>query len=104
MNSPGLEHYLIFAALLFCIGLYGIVTRRNLIGMLMSVEIILNAAALNFVAFHRFKFGGDVAGAMFPLFIIAIAAAEAAVALAIILALFRRKRNLDVLSDNLLKN
>ena len=56
--NPGLEHYLVLAALLFSFGVYGLLTRRNLVAMLLCVELILNAAALNFVAFHRFLFGG----------------------------------------------
>ena len=76
----------------------------SLIAMLMSVELILNAAALNFVAFHHFLFEGDVGGAVFPVFIIAVAAAEAAIALAIIIALFRHKNQLDVQDADSLKN
>ena len=104
MNGPTLGHYLAFTALLFSVGVYGLLTRRNLIGVLMSVEILLNAAALNFVAFHHFRFGGDVAGAVAPLFIIAVAAAEAAVILAILIALFRHKQNLDVDDADSLKH
>jgi NADH:ubiquinone oxidoreductase subunit K len=104
MNGPTLEHYLIFSALLFSLGVYGILTRRNLVAMLMSVELVLNAAALNFVAFHHFAHSGDSAGAIFPVFIITVAAAEAAIALAIIIALFRHKNELDAQSANLLKH
>lgn len=104
MNEPSLLHYLVFSALLFCVGVYGLLTRRNLVAMLMSVEIILNTAALNFAAFHRFRFGGDAAGGIFPLFIIAVAAAEAAVVLAILIALFRHKPELDVEKSDLLKH
>ena len=103
MNGPTLAHYLVFSALLFSMGIYGLLTRRNLIAMLMSVELILNAAALNFVAFHHFLYGGDPAGAVFPLFIIAVAAAEVAVALAIIIILFRQKHQIDVEDANSLK-
>ena len=94
--SPGLEHYLVLAALLFSFGVFGLLTRRNLVAMLLCVELILHAAALNFVAFHRFLYQGDPAGVVFPILIIAVAAAEAAVALAIVIALFRHRRNLDV--------
>jgi len=104
MNSPTLTHYLVLSAVLFCIGLYGLLTRRNLIAMLMSVELILNAAALNFVAFHHFLHGGDAAGAVFTLFIIAIAAAEAAIALAIFIIIFRHNKHLDVDDVDLLKH
>jgi NADH-quinone oxidoreductase subunit K len=93
--SIGLEHYLVLAALLFSFGVFGLLTRRNLVAMLLCVELVLNAAALNFVAFHRFLFRGDPAGVVFPILIIAVAAAEAAVALAIVIAHFRHTRNLD---------
>lgn len=104
MSELSLHHYLAFSALLFCVGIYGLLTRRNLIAMLMSVELVLNAAALNFVAFHHFRHGGHVAGAVFPLFIIAVAAAEAAVVLAIVIALYRHKKNLDVQAVDTLKH
>ena len=104
MNGPTIGHYLAFSALLFSVGVYGLLTRRNLIGMLMSVEIILNSSALNFVAFHHFRFGGDTAGPVFAIFIIAVAAAEAAVILAILIALFRHKQHMDVESADLLKH
>jgi NADH:ubiquinone oxidoreductase subunit K len=103
MNGPTLEHYLVFSALLFCLGLYGLLTRRNLIAMLMCTELLLNAAALNFVAFHHFLYGGDATGPVFAIFIIAVAAAEAAIALAIFIALFRHKRQLDVADATRLK-
>ncbi|HWR98498.1 MAG TPA: NADH-quinone oxidoreductase subunit NuoK [Candidatus Methanoperedens sp.] len=93
--SPGLEHYLVLAALLFSFGIFGLLTRRNLVAMLLCVELVLNAAALNFVAFHRFLYQGDPAGAIFPILIIAVAAAEAAVALAVVISLFRHRKNLD---------
>jgi NADH:ubiquinone oxidoreductase subunit K len=102
--NPTLSHYLMLSALLFCVGVYGLLTRRNLIAMLMSVEILLNSAAVNFVAFHHFRFGGHVAGAVFPLFIIAVAAAEAAVVLAIVILLFRHQHRLDVEAADTLKN
>mgnify|MGYP001143182466 CR=1 FL=1 len=92
---PGLEHYLVLAALLFSFGVFGLLTRRNLVAMLLCVELILNAAALNFVAFHRFLYQGDPAGVVFPILIIAVAAAEAAVALAVVISLFRHRKNLD---------
>jgi NADH-quinone oxidoreductase subunit K len=104
MNGPTLMHYLVFSALLFSVGIYGLLTRRNLIAMLMSVELVLNAGALNFVAFHHFRHGGDPAGAVFPIMIIAVAAAEAAIALAIIIALFRHTNQLDVQQADALKH
>lgn len=104
MNGPSLNQFLIFSAALFCIGVYGLLSRRNLIAMLMSIELILNAAALNFVAFHHYKFGGEIGGAIFPIFIIAVAAAEAAIVLAVLIALFRHKKELDVEQVDTLKH
>jgi len=104
MSSPTLTQFLVFSALLFSIGAYGLLTRRNMIAMLMSVELILNSAALNFAAFHHFKFGGEVGGVVFPIFIIAVAAAEAAIVLAILIALFRHKKELDIQQITTLKN
>ena len=101
--QPGLEHYLVLSALLFCFGLYGMLTRRNLVAMLLCVELVLNAAALNFVAFHRFLFKGDPAGAVFPILIIAVAAAEAAVGLAIVIAFFKNKVSVDTRDMDALK-
>jgi NADH:ubiquinone oxidoreductase subunit K len=90
-----LEHYLILAALLFSIGIYGILTRRNLIGILLSVELMLNAANINFVAFARFTEGDSLAGPVFTIFIMAVSASEMAVALAILILMYRRHKNLD---------
>jgi NADH-quinone oxidoreductase subunit K len=104
MSGPTLGHYLALSAVLFSVGVFGLLTRRNLLAMLMSVEIILNSAALNFAAFHHFRFGGQSAGAVFPVFIIAVAAAEAAVILAILIVLFRHKHHLDVESADQLKH
>ena len=101
--QPGIAHYLALSALLFAFGAYGLLTRRNLVAMLMSVELVLNAAALNFVAFHRFLHRGDPAGAIFPILIIAVAAAEAAVALAIVISYFRQRGSIDVRSADTLR-
>jgi len=92
----GLQHYLCVAAALFCLGLLGVLTRRNAVNVLMGVELILNAANLNLVAFSRFG-TGNLQGQMFAVFVIVIAAAEAAVALAVVLTLYRLRRtpNLD---------
>ena len=92
----GLQHYLCVSAALFCLGILGVLTRRNAVNVLMGVELILNAANLNLVAFSRFG-TGNLQGQMFAVFVIVIAAAEAAVALAIVLTLYRLRRtpNLD---------
>ena len=89
--------YLLVASCLFSIGLYGVLSRRNAIGILMGIELMLNAANINFIAFWRY--GGpdpELVGPMFVLFSIAISAAEAAVGLAIILMVFRHTRSTDL--------
>ena len=90
----GLNHFLVIGAALFSLGLYTVLSRRNAIAILMGVELILNAAAMNFVAFNHFTAGG-VEGRLFTIFIIVLAAAEAAVAMAIVLAIYQQLRNVD---------
>jgi NADH-quinone oxidoreductase subunit K len=96
MLAPGLYHILFISAALFFIGVYGFFTRRNLITILMSVELVLNSVNLNFIAFNKYVWPGKLDGVFFTLFIIAIAAAEAAVAIAIIINLYRSHRSIDV--------
>lgn len=96
MNSIPLEHILFLSTALFFIGMYGLFTRRNLVTMLMSIELILNSVNINFIAFNKYLFPGKLDGAFFTLFIIAIAAAEAAVAIAIIINLYRSHQSIDV--------
>ena len=96
MIQPGLYHILFISATLFFIGVYGFLTRRNLVTMLMSVELILNSVNLNFIAFNKYVWPNRLEGVFFTLFIIAIAAAEAAVAIAIIINLYRSHRSVDV--------
>ena len=88
--------YLIIAALLFCIGFYGLVHLRTLIGMLIAGELILAGASVNFMAFNRFLAPDPTVGQIFTLFIMGIAAAEAAIALSIIIAVYRNFRTIDV--------
>lgn len=88
--SPGLTHYLVVSALLFGLGLLGVLVRRNLLVIFMSVELMLNAANLAAVAFARFH--GDLHGQVLVLFVIAVAAAEVAVGLALLVALFRKRQ------------
>ena len=88
--------YLIIAAMLFGIGFYGLVHRRTLIGMLIAGELILAGASLNFMAFNRFLAPDPTVGQIFTLFIMGIAAAEAAIALSIIIAVYRNFRSIDV--------
>jgi NADH:ubiquinone oxidoreductase subunit K len=92
----GLHHYLVISAALFALGLLAVLTRRNAVHVLMGVELILNSANLNLVAFSRYG-PGQVAGQVFAVFVIVVAAAEVAVALAIVLMLYRLRRtpNLD---------
>ncbi|NJN42991.1 MAG: NADH-quinone oxidoreductase subunit NuoK [Flammeovirgaceae bacterium] len=91
-----IQHVLIVTTLMFFIGIYGFLTRKNLITMLISVEIMLNAVNLNFVFFDFYLFPGKLEGHFFSLFVIAIAAAEAAVAIAIFINLYRNIRSINV--------
>ena len=95
-------HYLILAAIVFAIGAFGVLTRRNLLVMLMSVELMLNAANLTFVAFARDL--GDMGGQIFPIFIMTVAACEVAVGLAIIITIFRLGDTSDVLDLTFMKD
>ncbi|MDX1951143.1 MAG: NADH-quinone oxidoreductase subunit NuoK [Verrucomicrobiota bacterium] len=90
----GLEHYLIVSALLFCIGLFGVIARRNLLIIYMSLELMLNAANLTFVALSRFT--NNINGQVMVFFIITVAAAEVAVGLALIVALYRKRQTTHV--------
>ena len=92
--TPGLEHYLVVSALLFCLGLLGIVTRRNLLVMYMSLELMLNAANLALVSFSRFN--NNLNGQILVFFIITVAAAEVSVVLALIVALYRKRQTAHV--------
>ena len=96
MSQIPLSHILFVSTALFIIGMYGFFTRRNMITMLMSVELILNSVNINFVAFNKYLFPQKMEGLFFALFIITIAAAEAAVAIAIIINLYRSHRSVDI--------
>lgn len=96
MNGIPLTHILFVSTALFFIGMYGLFTRRNLITMLMSIELILNSVNINFVAFNKYLYPDKLNGVFFSLFIITVAAAEAAVAIAIIINLYRNHRSIDV--------
>src|SRR5688572_23796844 len=96
MMEPGLYHVLFISAALFFIGIYGFFTRRNLITMLMSIELILNSVNFNFIAFNKYLWPHKLDGVFFTIFIIAIAAAEAAVAIAIIINLYRSHNSINV--------
>lgn len=96
MIEPGLYHLLFISTALFFIGVFGFITRRNLVTMLMSIELILNSVNINFIAFNKYLWPGKMDGLFFTIFIIAIAAAEAAVAIAIIINLYRSHNSIDV--------
>lgn len=91
-----LHYFLIVSTIMFFVGVFGFLTRRNLITMLMSVEIILNSVNINFVAFNRYLYPDGLHGHFFSIFIIAIAACEAAVAIAIIINIYRRFHTIEV--------
>ena len=97
-----INSYLFISSMLFCLGLFGVITRRNAIAVLMGVELILNSANVNFLAFARFG-GMNMSGHVYALFVIVLAAAEAAVGLAILLSLYRNRVTVDMESFNLLK-
>ncbi len=90
-----LNSYLVIGALLFAMGVYGMVTRRTLIGMLIASELILAGASVNFMAFNRFTAPDPTVGQIFTLFIMAIAAAEAAIGLSIVVAIYRNYKSID---------
>ena len=96
-------YYLVPSLIMFCCGLYGFLTRRNMIAMLISLELMLNSVDLNFVIFNRFLFPTQMEGMIFTLFGIALAAAETAIAIAIIINIFRWGNNIDVREINQMK-
>jgi NADH-quinone oxidoreductase subunit K len=91
----GLHHYLFVALIVFLAGLFTVLTRRNAIGVLMGVELILNSANINYIAFARYG-GGGYDGQIFSIFVIMLAAAEAAIGLAIVLGIYRKFQTIDV--------
>lgn len=107
IRNPDLSKFLVIAALLFIIGVAGVLTRRNIIVIFMAIELILNAANLNFIAFSRYlQETGNlnaVAGQVFTVFVIVVAAAEAAIGLGIVIALYRNKETIWVDEIDLLK-
>ena len=98
-----IQHVLIFSLLLFAIGLYGVLTRRNIIGILISIELMINAAYINLIAFSKYTSLAPETGQVFAFFVIALAAAAAAVGLAIVLALYRIRKTVYTDEVNLLK-
>ena len=95
MEGITLEHFLIVGLLVFALGLYTVLTRKNAIGILMGVELILNAANINYIAFARYG-GASIDGQVFAIFVIMLAAAEAAIGLAIVLGIYQNFDSIDV--------
>jgi NADH:ubiquinone oxidoreductase subunit K len=101
---PGLRHFLVLGSILFSLGMYGVLSRRNAIGILLSIELMLNGVNVLMVAFARYLTSSqDLAGQMFAIFIITQAAAEAAIGLAIIIAIYRQRRTVQVDQLDLMK-
>jgi len=101
--NVGLTHFLIVGAIVFALGVLTVSTRRNAVSILMGVELVLNAANINYVAFAHYV-SGSVNGQVFAVFIIVLAAAEAAIALAIVLAIFRNFRSIDANDTSTLRD
>jgi NAD(P)H-quinone oxidoreductase subunit 4L len=98
-----LEAFLIIAAALFCIGIYGLITSRNAVRVLMSIELMLNAVNINLMAFSNYVDSDNIRGQVFAVFVITVAAAEAAVGLAIVLSIYRSRDTVDMEQFNLLR-
>lgn len=102
--SVGLSTYLLVGAMLFCLGLYGVFAKRNIIAILMSIELMLNAVNINFVAFNRFRwYESDLTGHVAAIFVIVVAAAEVAVGLALVITIYRNRQTTNVDEFNWLK-
>jgi NAD(P)H-quinone oxidoreductase subunit 4L len=100
MLSIALPHILTVSTLLFFIGMFGVFTRRNMVTLLMSIELMLNSVNINFIAFNKFLYPDRHDGLFFSVFVITIAAAEAAVAIAIIINFFRSHQSIDIQKTN----
>ena len=106
INSTGpipLQAYLIVASILFCTGVWGLINSRNAVRVLMSIELMLNAVNINLMSFSAYIDGALIRGQVFSIFVITVAAAEAAVGLAILLSLYRNRSTIDMENFNLLK-
>ncbi|KGX87296.1 MULTISPECIES: NADH-quinone oxidoreductase subunit NuoK [Pontibacillus] len=104
MSAVPVSVYLMLALMLFCIGLFGALTKRNTVIVLISIELMLNAVNINLVAFSKYGINPSITGQIFSLFTITIAAAEAAVGLAILIALYRNRRTVQVDEMNTMKH
>lgn len=103
VSTLSLHHYLLLSALLFCIGLFGALSKKNAIGILLCIEIMLNAININLVAFTKYLTPGDITGQVFAVFVIIVAACEIAVGLALIIAIYRDRSHIEVDKLNWLK-
>ncbi len=101
--SVGLSHYLIVSALLFCLGLYAVLSRRNAVAILMGIELMLNAANVNLLAFNKFTAPASLNGQVFALIVITLAACEAGVGLALVMAAYRNLETIHVDEINVMK-
>lgn len=101
--TPGVMHWLTLSTLMFSIGIYGLLTRKNAVGILISTELMLNAVVLNFAVFNRFIAPNVIDGELMSIFVIAVAAAEAVVGMAIFVAIFKHRRTLDVTHLDVMK-
>lgn len=104
MTTVPLSAYLVLALVLFCIGLYGALTKKNIVIVLLCIEFMLNAVNINLIAFSKFGFVPSITGQVFSLFVIAVAAAEVAVGLAILLAFYRNRKSVNIDDAESLKN
>ncbi|MDR1414971.1 MAG: NADH-quinone oxidoreductase subunit NuoK [Odoribacteraceae bacterium] len=104
MEELHLEYYLVVSIIMFFAGIYGFITRRNLLAILISIELILNSVDINFALFNRFLFPGQLEGFFFTLFAIGVSACETAVAIAIIINIYRNIRNIQVKNLEQLKD
>ena len=100
---PSLQAFLLLAAILFCLGVWGLINSRNAVRVLMSIELMLNAVNINLMAFSSYVDGDLIRGQVFTVFVITVAAAEAAVGLAILLSLYRNRVTVDMEQFNLLR-
>jgi NADH-quinone oxidoreductase subunit K len=99
-----IEYYLIISTIMFFVGIYGFIARKNLLAILISIELVLNAVEINFSVFNRYLYPGQLEGMFFSLFGIAISAAETAIAIAIIINIYRNIQNIDVRHIDKLKH
>jgi NADH:ubiquinone oxidoreductase subunit K len=103
MFTVGLDHYLILSAILFCIGLVGVITQRNVIKLIMCLEIMLNAVNITLIAFSQYITPTLLTGQIFAIFVMVVAAAEVAVGIAIVFSIYRSRESIDMENFNILK-